>query len=46
MVRNAMRIIVLVVLKLNDDNVNEILMDVPFATFFVQLACYLRDQII
>ena len=35
MVRNAMRIIVLVILKLNDPTVNKLLNDVPFAPFFV-----------
>jgi len=46
MVRNAMRIIVLVIFKLNDPTVNKLLTDVPFAPFFVQIACYLRDQLI
>ena len=46
MVRNAMRIIVLTILKLNDQTVNNLLTDVPFATFFVHLACYLRDHFI
>jgi len=46
MVRNAMRIIVLVMMKLNDETVNRLLTDVPFAPFFVQLACLLRDQLI
>jgi hypothetical protein len=45
MVRNAMRIILLVVLKLNDENVNRLLTDVPFATLFANLACFLRDQV-
>jgi protein CLEC16A len=46
MVRNAMRIIVLTIFKLNDPTVNSLLTDLPFATFFVHIACYLRDHII
>jgi hypothetical protein len=46
MVRNAMRIIVLTILKLNDPVINKLLTDLPFATFFVNLSCYLRDMII
>ena len=46
MVRNAMRIIVLKILQLNDPLVNKLLQDLPFCTFFAHLGCYLKDQII
>ena len=46
MVRNAMRIIVLKILQLNDPLVNKLLGDLPFCTFFVHLACLLKDQIV
>jgi hypothetical protein len=46
MVKNAVRIIVISVFKLNEPMVNKLLSDVPFVNFFCHLACSLRDKII
>ena len=43
MVRNAARIIILQILKLNDSMVNKLLQDLPFCTFFAHLGCFLKD---
>ena len=46
MIKNAVRIIIISILKLNDPLVNRLLVDIPFVNFFCHLACYLRDKII
>ena len=46
MVKNAVRIIVMSVFKLNEPMVNKLLSDVPFVNFFCHLACQLRDKIV
>ena len=46
MIKNAVRIIIISILKLNDPHVNKLLVDIPFVNFFCHLACYLRDKII
>lgn len=46
MVRNAIRIISLTIFKLNDQKINILLQDLPFCTYFVQLALYLRDKVL
>jgi hypothetical protein len=46
MIKNAVRIIIISILKLNDPHVNRLLVDIPFVNFFCHLACYLRDKII
>ena len=45
MVRNAIRIIALTVIKLDDDQVNKLLADLPFCSYFTNLACFFRDKI-
>jgi hypothetical protein len=39
MVKNAVRIIVISVFKLNEPMVNKLLSDVPFVNFFCHLSC-------
>jgi len=46
MVKNAARIIILTIFKLNDPLVNKLLLDLPFCTFFAHLGCYLKDLIV
>ena len=46
MVRNAARIIILTIFKLNEPLVNKLLLDLPFCTFFAHLGCYLKDLIV
>ena len=46
MVRNAARIILLTIFKLNDPFINRLTTDVPFATYFCHLGCLLRDTIL
>lgn len=46
MVRNAIRIIALTVFKLNEDSINNLLSDMPFCSYFANLACYFRDKIL
>ena len=46
MIKNAVRIIVISIFKLNDPTVNLLLIDVPFVNFFCHFSCYLRDKII
>ena len=46
MVKNAARIIILTILKLNDPLVNKLLLDLPFCTFFAHLGCYLKDLVV
>jgi len=46
MVRNAVRIIVLTVYRINDAKMNEeILSDVPYCLTHVHLACHLRTKV-
>eukprot|EP00347_Sterkiella_histriomuscorum_P015039 403358539 len=46
MVRNAIRIITLTIFKLNDEQINSLLSDLPFCYFFPNLACYFKDKIL
>ncbi len=46
MVRNAIRIIALTIFKLNDEQANKLLLDLPFCSYFSNLACYYRDKIL
>lgn len=46
MVRNAIRIIALTIFKLNEDSINKLLTDMPFCSYFANLACYFRDKIL
>jgi hypothetical protein len=46
MIRNAIRIIVLTVFKLNDERVNTLLFELPYCSYFVNLACLFRDKLI
>lgn len=46
MVRNAIRIIALTIFKLNDDSINKLLTDMPFCSYFSNLACFFRDKIL
>jgi hypothetical protein len=46
MVRNAVKIIALTMFQLNDPNINKLMMDLPFSTFFIHFACYLKDKIV
>ena len=46
MIRNAFRVIALTIFKLNEDGVNKLLTDLPFCTYFANVACYFRDKIL
>ena len=46
MVRNAVRIIALTVFKLNDPGLNALLSDLPFVTYFTNLALLFRSKIL
>jgi hypothetical protein len=46
MIRNAIRIIVLTVFKLNDERVNALLYELPYCSYFVNLACLFRDKLL
>lgn len=46
MVRNAIRIIALTIFKLNEEPINNILTDLPFCSYFANLACYFRDKVL
>ena len=46
MVKNAVKIIIVNILQLNDSTVNKLITDVPFVNLFTHIACYLRDKII
>lgn len=46
MVRNAARIISLTVFKLRDPKINELMEDMPFCSYFCNLACLFRDKIL
>jgi hypothetical protein len=46
MVRNAIRIIVLTIFKLNDEGINKLLCDLPFCSYFAHLACFFRDKLL
>ena len=46
MVRNAVRIIALTIFKLNDELVNKLVSDLPFCSYFANLACYFRDKVL
>jgi Uncharacterised conserved protein len=44
MVRNAVRIIVLTVFKLNDESIEKAITDIPHCMYFINLSCQLRDK--
>jgi len=46
MVKNAVKIIIVNILQLNDSTVNKLITDVPFVNLFTHIACSLRDKII
>lgn len=46
MVRNGVRVIAMTVFKLNNQQVNTLLSDIPFCFFFTNMACLFRDKII
>ena len=46
MVRNAIRIITLTIIKLNDDSANKLMSDLPFCSYFTNLACLFRDKLL
>lgn len=46
MIRNAVRIIALNIFKLNDERVNNLLSELPFCSYFVNLACLFRDKLV
>jgi hypothetical protein len=46
MIRNAIRIIVLTVFKLNDERVNALICELPYCSYFVNLACLFRDKLL
>ena len=46
MIRNAIRIIVLTVFKLNYERVNAILSELPYCSYFVNLACLYREKLL
>mmetsp|Transcript_29357 Transcript_29357/g.39695 ORF Transcript_29357/g.39695 Transcript_29357/m.39695 type:complete len:91 (-) Transcript_29357:393-665(-) len=45
MVRNAVRIIMLTIFKMNNPQINKLFTDLPFVSFFAHLSCFLRDKI-
>jgi hypothetical protein len=46
MIRNAVRIIALNIFKLNDERVNNLLFELPFCSYFLNLACLFRDKLV
>ena len=46
MIRNAIRIIALTIFKLNDEKANNLMGELPFCSYFVNLACLLRDKLL
>ena len=46
MIRNAIRIILLTVFKLNDERVNALLSELPYCSYFVSLACSFREKLL
>jgi hypothetical protein len=46
MVRNAIRIIVLNIFKINDERVNQLLGELPYCSYFINLALLFRDKVL